>query len=71
MPESEAILIYFSSYAVLDFLMQMTICYICWTMGSDEQLKDYDCLIVISESGRPMLQLKPKNPLNMSYNTLS
>ena len=57
-PDSKVILIYFSSYAVLDFLMQVTVCYICYTMGSDGKLRDFDCTIVITQSGEPILQIK-------------
>ena len=65
-PNSEAIIIYFISFTVVDFLTQITVCYICYTMGSDQQLKDYDCEIVSSQSGELVLQIKLKNEAPIS-----
>ena len=35
----------------IDVIIQMIICYICWTMGSSEQLGLYDCFLVKTSSG--------------------
>lgn len=70
-PNSEAIIIYFESFTIVDFLTQITVCYICFTMGSDKQLRDYDCEIVLSASGEFVLQLKPKNESSVSQQQTS
>lgn len=35
----------------IDVIIQLIICYICWTMGSSEQLGLYDCYLVRTPSG--------------------
>jgi hypothetical protein len=39
----------------LDFLMQMLLCYICWTQGSDIRLTQFDCEIAKDFQGNYVL----------------
>jgi hypothetical protein len=34
------------SLPVIDIIVQLLICYICWTVGSSEQLKRFDCILI-------------------------
>ncbi len=31
---------------IIDAILQLAICYICWTMGSDQHLRQFKCYIV-------------------------
>jgi len=37
---------------IIDLFVQLMICYICWTVGSQPHLKIYDCVIYQDDQGR-------------------
>lgn len=58
---SKGIIIYFQSFTIIDFMSEVIVCYICYSMGSDRNLKDFDCLIITNSSGDLVLKFLPKN----------
>lgn len=46
---------------VTELLVQLAICYICWTMGSSAQLRRFNCEIQRSSEGTVHFSFKVKN----------
>lgn len=45
----------------ITFLLQLTICLICWTMGSSSQLRKFNCIIVHNEIGQVKFVMNTKD----------
>jgi hypothetical protein len=45
---------------VMDLLVQLMICYICWTQGSSSQLRKFECTITEDKDGMIVLDFKQK-----------
>ena len=45
---------------VMDLLVQLMICYICWTQGSSSQLRKFECTISLDDYGNSVLNFKLK-----------
>jgi hypothetical protein len=45
---------------VMDLLVQLMICYICWTQGSSSQLRKFECTITEDKDGMIVLDFKRK-----------
>ncbi len=48
------------SLPVIDIIVQLLICYICWTVGSSEQLKRFDCILIEDGQGGFLIKYKLK-----------
>ena len=50
---------------IVDTLMQFTICFICWTMGSSIQLRKYNLTLVTDQHGRSQLRFQLKDEFQL------
>lgn len=44
----------------MDLFVQLMICYICWTQGSSEKLRNFECTISVDNFGYSVLSFKRK-----------
>ena len=50
----------YCSVTLMDTLVQLAICYICWTLGSSSKLRFVECVIVPCESGNHQIRFRPR-----------
>ena len=53
----------------MDMLVQLAICYICWTMGSSARLRNVKCVIVPNEDGNHQIQFRSRQSVTATADT--
>ena len=46
---------------VIDMIVQLLICYICYTLGASDQLNRFDCYLIDDGQGNFMMKYKLKD----------
>jgi hypothetical protein len=49
-----------TTLCLMDFLVQIAICYICWTMGSSAQLRKFEVVFIKNQKGWTEVKFKQR-----------